>query len=320
MKSTTAARASMTSATATAIAKLRGAGSQRHPSSKLRALKLLKAVLPTPCISALKLLWAKYSFRTFRPRTVCHKYGSHTLQMRIVDYDGAEWYDKDLDAFPEFPLLRKHKLRPGALVFNAGGNQCLQGMMLAREVAPSGQVYALEPNKYNVDAARRNIELNLITNCSVLQAAVSSKSGRLRVNQSMNGQVSSSRADIGSVLVEAVSIDDLSARVGLPDVLYIDVEGYECEVLAGARRTMTTKTPDCYVEVHVGIGLERFGGSPNKLLSFFPRNRYMLFWCDQANTTFSEVTSAESLPRNRFHLLALAASTHSRGERPGAAG
>jgi FkbM family methyltransferase len=311
MKSKTVGRiAAMTAIISRAIASMR-TGSQSQPASQLRAFRLMKAVLPRPCLSALKLLWAKYSFRTFRPRTVCHKYGAHTFQMRIVDYDGAEWYDKDFDAFPEFPLLRKHKLRPGSLVFNAGANQCLQGMMLAREVAPSGQVYALEPNKYNVDAGRRNIELNLITNCTVLQAAVSSKSGQLRINQSMNGQVSNSRGDIGSVSVEAISIDDLSARVGLPDVLYIDVEGFECEVLAGARQTIMTKIPDCYVEVHVGMGLERFGGSPSKVLSFFPRNRYMLVWCDESKTIFSEVTSTESLPRNRFHLLALATSTHS---------
>jgi FkbM family methyltransferase len=271
----------------------------------------MKAVLPTPCLSALKLIWAKYSFRTFRPRTVSHKYGPHTFQMRIVDYDGAAWYDRDTDDYPELLPLRKHKLRPGALVFNAGANQCLEAMTLAREVAPSGHVYALEPNKHNVDVGLQNIELNLIKNCTVLQAAVSSKSGHLRINQSMNGQVSTSRADIGTLSVEAISIDDLSAQVGLPDVLFIDVEGFECEVLAGASQTIMTKIPDCYVEVHVGMGLERFGGSPSKVLSFFPRNRYRLLWRDEAHTTFSEVTSTESLPRNRFHLLALATSTHS---------
>ena len=55
----------------------------------------------------------------------------------------------------------------------------------------------------------------------------------------------------------------------------IDVDGFEVEVLRGASKILATCT-DCYVEVHVGIGLEEAGGSAEQVLAFFPADRFDL--------------------------------------------
>jgi FkbM family methyltransferase len=269
--------------------------------------KLLRRVLPYWCVAMLKSLWAEYSFRRFRARVVRHRYGTYDFQLQLVDFDGESWLDKDYDdgAFAEIALLKQHRLVAGARVFNAGANQCLQAMMMAREVEPGGIIYAVEPNSHNIKAGSRNCELNDIHNVRVIEAAASSTSGELWFNRAMNGQVAVSRREAGAHLVNVVTIDGLSAEFGPPDVLYIDVEGFECAVLEGARGTLEAYAPDCFVEVHLEMGLERYGGSIGKVLSYFPRSKYDLYYSNGDNGVFCQVETNSVLPKKRFYFVAL---------------
>jgi|HubBroStandDraft_4_1064222.scaffolds.fasta_scaffold05412_5 FkbM family methyltransferase len=273
--------------------------------------KSLRRVLPYWGVVALKALWAEYSFRRFKPRVVRHRYGAYDLQLRLVDFDGQSWLDKDYDdgAFAEIALLKRHKLVPGAKVFNAGANQCVQTMMMAREVGPNGFVWAIEPNPHNAQAGLRNCQLNDIHNVQVIEAAASSKPGQLWFNRSMNGQVAGGAHEVGAHLVEVVTIDDLSTKFGPPDILYIDVEGFECEVLEGAKRTLELHAPDCFVEVHLQMGLERYGGSIGTVLSYFPNSRYDLYCGNGDDGVFRHVETNSVLPEKRFYLVALGRSS-----------
>jgi FkbM family methyltransferase len=151
--------------------------------------------------------------------------------------------------------------------------------MLAREVGPGGRVVVVEPSPHNVAAARRNSELNPGLAFTLVPAAASDSNGTIQVEDtvSFNLQVSTNTASSEGpkIDVRAVTVDELSKEHGAPDVLFIDVEGYECSVLKGATEVLRAK-PDCFVEAHVGHGLERFG-SVAELLSFFPTNDFDLF-------------------------------------------
>jgi hypothetical protein len=68
----------------------------------------------------------------------------------------------------------------------------------------------------------------------------------------------------------------LARRFGRPDVVYVDVEGYECRVLAGATATRASAA-DWFVEVRVRYSLEAAGGSADEALAFFPAERYERF-------------------------------------------
>ena len=69
-------------------------------------------------------------------------------------------------------------------------------------------------------------------------------------------------------------------------MLFIDVEGFECEALRGATKTLA-HGPDCYVEVHGGIGLEKFGGSVEAVLAYFPEDRYARFFATEGAQEFA---------------------------------
>jgi FkbM family methyltransferase len=267
----------------------------------------LRRILPYQVVAALNSVWAEYSFRTFKPRVARHKYGAYEFEVELIDFDGAAWLDKDYDesAFAEITLLRQRKLGPGAKVFNIGANQCIQAMILAREVKPDGFVWAIEPNGRNVQAGAKNCGLNDIDNVRLINAAASSTSGKIRFNSAMNGHVAISPGEAGTFLVEAVTVDDLAAKLGVPDVLYIDVEGFECEVLAGAKSTLDLHAPDCFIEVHLQMGLERYGGSLERVLSFLPSSRYRLFYSNGCDGVFRQVEPNVALPDKRFYLVAL---------------
>jgi hypothetical protein len=88
-------------------------------------------------------------------------------------------------------------------------------------------------------------------------------------------------------------------------VLFIDVEGFEIQALRGASRTLAGQ-PDCFVEVHVGFGLESAGGCVDEVLAFFPPSTYELWVHSEGDASMQPLAQfpAERL-RSRFFLLAL---------------
>ena len=124
-------------------------------------------------------------------------------------------------------------------------------------------------------------------------------------NEGMNGQVDDGSGEWGRREVRAVTIDDLSRQYGIPDVLFLDVEGFECHALHGARETLAGR-PDCFVEVHTGVGLEKFGGSVSEVASFFPPDTYKLFMASDIECNPVSYQAGHRLTQARFYLTAVA--------------
>jgi hypothetical protein len=106
--------------------------------------------------------------------------------------------------------------------------------------------------------------------------------------------------------VPAVTIDGLTERYGRPGLLFLDVEGYQCQALRGAKATLDLR-PDVFVEVHVGYGLEDFGGSVDELLGFFPEqddDRYASNEIDRYPRPF--VGEGRDVASDRLYLTAIA--------------
>jgi len=268
--------------------------------------RVLKRILPARLWTRLRQIRACYIKRTFRARQVVHTYGGVPLNIYLADPMSEAWYDYDWPELPEIAFLRQHKLKPGAKVFNLGAHQCVVALMLAKEVRVEGLVVAVEADAHNAAAGLKNRNLNQAVQLRVIHAAVAEQSGKVVFNN-LNGQMVYDRAGKwGGVELQAFSIDDLARKYGIPDVLFIDVEGYECQALEGGRETLKHR-PDCFVEVHVGAGLEYFGASVEQVLSFFPKPDYDLFVSSPAGSEFSEfVHLRDDSVQSRFFLLATA--------------
>jgi FkbM family methyltransferase len=263
--------------------------------------QIIKTMVPKALWNRLRVLRVRYTMANYHRRRVRHNYGGHELEVELIDPMGAGWYDHDWPELPEIALLKQHGLQPGARVFDIGAHQCVVALMLAKTVGPDGFVLAVEANPENCAAGECNRELNGITNCQILHSAGSAVSGTLVFNRGTNGQVDDGTGDWGRLEVKAISIDDLAASHGLPDVLFIDVEGFECEVLRGAQKVLASR-PDCFVEVHVGAGLEKYGGSVERLLSLFPSG-YQFFAAGPVKP-FAPFQEGSTLTEERFFLVA----------------
>ena len=265
----------------------------------------LLGLLPPAILGRLRTWRVHQIVSTYKPHVVEHKYGAGMLRVHLGDPLGAGWYDHDWAELPEIRALRGRSLRSGARVFDIGAHQGVVAMMLAREVGSSGHVLAVEPNPHNAAVARKNKELNAMTQLEILEAAVSDRSGTVTFNQGLDGQLDDGTGAGGRLAVASTTLDALAERYGMPSFVMIDVEGAECLVLAHGARVLQSGA-DFAVEVHVNHGLEKLSGSVDTLLSFFRADRFTVTARAEHDESFRPLATYDPLTRDRFFLLATA--------------
>ena len=233
-----------------------------------------------------------------------HNYGGDTFTVRIEDGLGQGWYDNDWDQLPEIGYLATRMLKPGALVFDLGAHQSVVAMMLASKVKPNGKVIAVEANPHNARIGRLNVERNSIRNIEIVEVAISNTIGNIILNQGLNARIGDGTAAWGQTIVPSLTIDQLAQDFGIPDVIFIDIEGAEYMALEGATNVLKHQA-DFFVEVHVNCRLEVLGRSVDKILLFFPIDRFEILVRSDGPGYFKPIQACDPVLKNRFFLLAL---------------
>jgi hypothetical protein len=101
-------------------------------------------------------------------------------------------------------------------------------------------------------------------------------------------------------LVEIGVADNLiDEGLELPTVVKIDVEGYECEVLAGLSRHLSDpKVRLIGVEVHFGILRERrLGDGPRQIENLLSRSGFAVRWTDASHLIAARLEPNEARTR-----------------------
>lgn len=228
-----------------------------------------------------------------------HVYDGYSLNVYIFDQVSNLWYDHNWKR-GEIDFLRKFKLKSGSRIFNIGAHHGVVALIFSKIVGNRGSVVAVEMDKKHVEIAKINKKNNDALNLNIIHAAVAAENGKVRFEKDQ--VVNNSEK---SISVKSITIDNLSRQYGIPDVLYIDVEGYEQNVLEGAKKTLS-HNPDCYIEIHVNVGLEMLGGSIGGIVSYFPRSKYSLFIAKPVDDcVFKPFTMRSSILKNRFYLVAI---------------
>lgn len=209
----------------------------------------------------------------FTPTTITHDYAGFRLTLHLGDPLAQGWYDRDWDQPAEVAELRNGRLRAGARVFEVGAHQGVVALILSRIVGEAGSVVAIEAEIHNARIAEQNAEMNRAENLTVIHAAAGATSGTLAFAESLNGYVAT-HARHGAVEVPAVALDDIVDRHGHPDVVLIDVEGYEAHVLDGAANLIAAGRSDFCVEVHNAATLGSVGRSAEDVLQHFLGGAY----------------------------------------------
>jgi len=135
---------------------------------------------------------------------------------------------------------------PGHRVLEVGANIGYTMLLLAQAVGERGEVVCIEPVPENLEELRLNVEANDLRNVSVLPFAAGDADGRIRMSGGLNGRVG--RAD-GDLEAQIRRIDSLGGPT--PDLIKVDVEGYELAVVRGALGLLQgSRIPSWWIEMH----------------------------------------------------------------------
>src|SRR4051812_32514257 len=128
-------------------------------------------------------------------------------------------------------------VKPGACVYDVVANFGQSTLRLANAVGPTGQVIALEPMPATFATLRQNIEINRLTQVTLVQAAAAATDGTgpftIDLYQPEQGRLASVAGATGAPFdVPFVALD--SYRImgwRAPDLIKIDTEGGASVVL-----------------------------------------------------------------------------------------
>jgi FkbM family methyltransferase len=134
--------------------------------------------------------------------------------------------------------------------------------LTAAKANPRAVVTAVEPNPLLAELARQNIDENGVANqVNLCQVAASDVEGIALLHTSERSGESSKgslvfEADGPSMTVTTKRLDDLIPQPG-PDLIKIDVEGFEVEVLRGASQSLARSHPVIVTEALSDVELRR---------------------------------------------------------------
>ena len=158
------------------------------------------------------------------------------------------------------PLVTKallNGLKPGATVVGIGSNVGYYALMEARLVGPEGWVYCIEPVPWTREVLKRNIVLNNYTNIEIFPFAIGEKTGKSPIylppkwNHASLLPPNASASGVSSLEVDVITLDDFIKGKKWPDLIRMDVEGYEYEIIQGMKGMLESGRPlSLLIELH----------------------------------------------------------------------
>lgn len=185
-------------------------------------------------------------------------------------------------------------LQPGMVFYDIGANIGFFSVIAAEKVTPQGHVYSFEPVSGTHDRLVENIQLNKIDkHVTTFLAAASDHVGEAQIyipDKGMDAWNSLAvKPEAGNYQLETIKtivLDELVANKTLrtPDIIKIDVEGWEMHVLKGLQQTLQTYHPTLFIEF-TSPNLRAAGTTCAELAEFIRALGYQLYEYDPRSKT-----------------------------------
>jgi FkbM family methyltransferase len=180
----------------------------------------------------------------------------------------------------ETRLALQH-VREGDSVLDLGANVGYYTLLLARQVGPTGKVYAFEPDPDNFALLVRNVERNGYRNVTMIQKAAAAFAGTTRLylsgNNSGDHRIHDSAPGRPFHEVETVRVDDIlsdaTPRLGL---VKMDIQGAEGLALEGMKAVLARSKQVRIVCEFWPWGLRRAGSDPASVLRSLREMNFVL--------------------------------------------
>jgi FkbM family methyltransferase len=156
---------------------------------------------------------------------------------------------------PECTRIMKKILKKDMIIAEIGANIGYYTLIEASSIGKNGKIYAIEPFPSNFELLKKNIELNSYNKITELfNIAISNKTDvtKLYIDNKHN-LCNMFESDIKKefVKVKTKTFDDFIADKKIPDLIRMDIEGFEYYVIEGMKKTLE-KCSSCkiFIELH----------------------------------------------------------------------
>ena len=182
----------------------------------------------------------------YKPINKVHDYVDSKIQKKIVTIEGIKFLgvveniiEVHVTNIPEIEFCKK-EIKKGDTVVDIGANIGLFTLFFSKLVGTTGRVIAFEPDPENFDVLKKNIELNEITNVTLVQKGVSNKNESVKLYKSnVSGGHSLIKNEWAKEYtnIQTVTLDDYFRGEEI-DMIKIDAEGFELEVIEGGKKLL----------------------------------------------------------------------------------
>jgi FkbM family methyltransferase len=206
---------------------------------------------------------------------------------------------RELDNFLRVSRNRRRLLDIGAL----------HGLFSMVFTARTGtEAIAVEPSPLALIGLRENSRLNPRHTVRIFEGAAGASGALIRMRHDGLHLVGADLVpnETEPSLVKIMAGDDILADQRFaPDMIKIDVEGYEQQVLTGLTRTLDCFKPDLHVEIH-GPWLPMFDGSTDAVFQLLKGYGYRIYLMDGREVDAADLDRLRSL---MFHVYCTHRST-----------
>jgi len=163
--------------------------------------------------------------------------GQHGYWLGSYEYEKRKLFEKTV--------------RPGSVVYDLGGHVGFYTLLSSEIVGPDGKVFVFEPVPRNLYYIREHLRLNNVCNVSIIEAAVSNRSGVVRFSKGPTSGMGHIASE-GELEFKAVSLDELYSKgeLPLPNCMKIDIEGGEMLAIEGAKKVLAESHPTIFLATH----------------------------------------------------------------------
>ncbi len=264
-----------------------------------RIVDAVKSILPRPLRAALSraLYPYRHGRRFFTPYVIKKEMEGATFDFLIGDRTGRNWYDRACINNPiwlEMRFIRDHVAQKGDVVLECGSHHGCSTILLSSWVGASGKVVAFEPFPANFEILEKNVRLNNLRNVLPRMEALGAASGTITFDEASSAVTSSGNG----VHVKVSRLDEYEHLN--PTFLKIDVEGFEMQVLRGAKNILW-KRPKLAIELHTEL-LPQFGASVEDIFGLIGVENYRV-WIQRRDDQQPEEFDMRTPIESRVHLF-----------------
>ena len=197
----------------------------------------------------------------------------------------------------EIEIFRR-QIKKGDIVLDLGANIGYYTLIAARSVGKHGKVFSFEPDPNNFAMLEKNVEINDYRNVTLVQKAISDKTGKSKLylcgNDASCHTICDPKDDWRLIKIESTRLDDYFKDYdGRIDFIKMDIEGAEGWAIQGMSSTLKkNKNLKLFTEFNPSL-LRKSNIKPERYLKLLLKWNFKLYHINERKRELEPVVIDE---------------------------